>query len=58
MKYYLEKCFMQDGALISYESGSYDKMYFDTLEEAQEYAFENDYLLEENELFSIEEVDE
>lgn len=57
MKYYLDKCYMQDGACISYESGPFDKMYFDTLEDAQNYAFDNDYRLEENELFCIEEVD-
>ena len=58
MKYYLDKCYLQDGACFSYESGPLDKMYFDTLEDAQNYAFDNDYRLEENELFCIEEVDE
>ena len=49
---------MKDGACISYESGAFDKMFFDTLEDAQNYALDNDYRLEQKEIFCIEEVDE
>lgn len=58
MRYYLDKCFIQGGVCCSCESGAFDKMYFDTIEEAERYAWLNDYRLEDDEVFLIEEVDE
>ena len=55
-KYYLDKQF-QD-TYYSYESGAFDNMYFNTKEEAEAYAEYCNYMLEENEIFEVMEVEE
>ena len=55
-KYYLDKQF-QD-TYYSYESGAFDNMYFDTKEDARAYAEYCSYMLEENEILEVMEVEE
>jgi len=60
VKYYLDKQYrdnMYNDTFYSYEAGAYDDMYFKTTEEAQKYALDNQYRLEENEKLIICEFD-
>lgn len=52
-KYYIDKCYVNDDSYSSYEAGEYDDMFFNSYEEAVNYAKENIYLLDSNEVFSI-----
>ena len=60
-KYYIDKQF-QDPAFkdtyCSYEAGPLHEKYFDDEEEARQYADNNSYLLEKNEIFCICSVEE
>ncbi len=53
--YYLDKQFKghyMEG-YVSYEAGPYDDMYFNTYEEAETYACENAYRIDEDEALLI-----
>ena len=58
-KYFIEKEFYSKccDSYISYETGAYDDMNFETEAAAKAYAERNLYRLENNEAFSIYEVD-
>ena len=60
-KYYLDKQFQDSiykDTYYSYESGAFDNMYFDTKEDARAYAKNCSYILEENEILEVMEVEE
>ena len=60
-KYYLDKQFQDTiykDTYYSYESWAVDNMYFDTKEDAETYAEYCSYMLEENEIFEVMEVEE
>ena len=58
MKYYVEKnWFNEFGDCISYESGALNDMYFDTESEAENYAKEHEFMLKENEVFIVCEME-
>lgn len=61
IKYYIDKQFQDPSfkdTFCSYESGPLHEKYFDDEEEARQYADNNSYLLEKNEIFCICSVEE
>lgn len=52
-KYYVDKAYISDDIIYSYESGALDNKYFSTYEEAKKYAEKEEYLLDSNEVFQI-----
>lgn len=59
-KYYLDKQFKDSvyDAYYSYENGAVDDLYFDTQEEAENYADKVKWRLADDEIYEIMEVEE
>lgn len=55
IKYYLDLEYFSKlkGAYISYKLGAYNGLYFNTLEEASDYAKRNLFLISDNEVLSL-----
>ncbi|MCM1556793.1 MAG: hypothetical protein NC087_04585 [Anaeroplasma bactoclasticum] len=58
--YYLDKQFKAGYRYYSYDEGAFDDKHFETYDEAEEYACDNAYRIDENEAFLIvrEEVED